>query len=214
MRHDGVMSDGTAGDVDLTTTGRVEGFSDGVMAVIITIMAFELKAPGGTQFSDLAHRLPALLAYVLSFTVIGIYWNNHHHLLRVTRRISAAVMWANLLLLFWLSLVPVATEWVAADYAHAWPTATYGIVGLGAALSYWMLVRTIIRADTADAPVGSALRSDFKGKLSLGVYAAGTAVAFVSWPAAYCLFGAMSFAWIVPDRRLSRATTKKLPAPD
>jgi len=113
---------------NVTGTSRLEAFSDGVMAVIMTIMAFELRAPGGSSFSSLTHRLPALLVYILSFTFIGIYWNNHHHLLRVTPRMSSAVMWANLYLLFWLSLIPVATEWVATQYGHPWPAATYGIV--------------------------------------------------------------------------------------
>src|SRR5579862_3982490 len=129
-------------------TGRLEAFSDGVLAVIITIMAFELKAPDGGDFASLRARLPALLVYILSFTFIGIYWNNHHHLLRATPRISGWVMWANLLLLFWLSLTPVATAWVAEEYRHDWPAAVYGLVALGAALSYSLLVRTIIRANS------------------------------------------------------------------
>jgi uncharacterized membrane protein len=206
MVHHGAMSDDAAENFDVIGTGRLEAFSDGVMAVIITIMAFDLKAPLGTTLHTLSERLPALLVYVLSFTFIGIYWNNHHHLLRATPRISAAVMWSNLLLLFWLSIVPVATEWVANDYAHPLPAATYGFVGLAAAISYTILVRSIIRANHRESLVVATLGSNFKGKISLVVYLAGTLLAFVSWPVAYALYGLMSLAWIVPDRRLARST--------
>src|SRR2546429_81439 len=128
-------------------TGRLEAFSDGVLAVIITIMALELKAPVGDRFSDLGARLPALLFYILSFTFIGIYWNNHHHLLRAARRVTPAVMWANLHLLFWLSLIPVLTEWVGEHHEKTAPAATYGIVGLGSAVALTILVQAIIPAD-------------------------------------------------------------------
>ena len=122
-------------------TGRLEAFSDGVLAVIITIMALELKAPEGADFHSLRDRLPALLIYILSFTFVGIYWNNHHHLLRAARRISAGVMWSNLHLLFWLSLIPVLTEWVGENHTKTAPAATYGVMGLGAAVAFTILVR-------------------------------------------------------------------------
>src|SRR4029077_1424427 len=138
-------------------TNRLEAFSDGVMAGIITIMVLELKPPSGTTFDDLRQRLPGLLIYVLSFTFIGIYWNNHHHLLRATTRISGAVMWTNLHLLFWLSLIPVLTEWIGTDYNHAIPAATYSTVALAAAMSYTLLVTAIVRAEGSTSKVATAI---------------------------------------------------------
>ena len=185
-------------------TSRLEAFSDGVMAVIITITALSLKAPNGTDFSALGHRLPALLVYILSFAFVGIYWNNHHHLLRATRNISGGVMWANLHLLFWLSLIPVITEWVGTAYRSTWPAATYGIVGLGAAIAFSILVAAIVRADGRQSPVATAIGSDLKGRLSLAVYAAGIGFAFLSPWISYALYASVSLMWFIPDRRLSR----------
>jgi len=185
-------------------TSRLEAFSDGVMAVIITIMAFELKAPAGTDFTALSHRLPTLLVYILSFSFVGIYWNNHHHLLRATPRISGAVMWANLHLLFWLSLIPVITEWVGADYRSSLPAATYGVVGLAAAIAYTVLVRLIIRVNDQDSIVATALRSDIKGLASLGIYAGAIGLAFISPWISYAMYASVSVMWFIPDRRLSR----------
>src|SRR5438046_9923154 len=128
-------------------TARVEAFSDAVMAVIITIMAFELRAPHGVSWPAVRHELPGLLVYILSFVVVGIYWNNHHHLLRAAERISGAAMWANLFLLFWLSLIPVLTEWVRDEYRHALPAASYGAVALAAGVAYTILVRALIQAN-------------------------------------------------------------------
>jgi uncharacterized membrane protein len=189
---------------DERETGRVEAFSDGVLAVIITIMALELKAPAGGAFSDLRGRLPALLVYVLSFTFIGIYWNNHHHLLRAARQITGTVMWANLHLLFWLSLVPVLTEWIGEHWDQTAPAATYGLICLGAAVAFTLLTRAIITADGNDSPVATAIGSDVKGRASLVSYAVATALAFVSPWIAYAIFAAVSIMWFVPDRRLSR----------
>jgi uncharacterized membrane protein len=185
-------------------TGRLEAFSDGVMAVIITIMAFELKAPLGPSFHALSRRLPALLVYVLSFTFVGIYWNNHHHLLRATPRIDGAVMWANLHLLFWLSLIPVLTEWVGSSYRNTWPAAVYGMVGLAAALAYTLLVITIVRANERDSAVAMAIGSDLKGKVSLAMYALAIGFAFLSPWISYGLYAAVSVMWFIPDRRLTR----------
>src|SRR5438045_9444748 len=154
-------------------TSRVEAFSDSVMAVIITIMAFELRPPQGAGLDAMRDQLPGVLVYVLSFTFVGIYWNNHHHLLRVADRISGAAMWANLFLLFWLSLVPVLTEWVRDEYLHALPTAAYGMVGLAAGFAYSILVRTLIQANGRDSRVARAVGSDTKGYLSLVLYASG-----------------------------------------
>ena len=184
-------------------TSRLEAFSDGVMAVIITITALSLKAPSGTDLSALGHRLPALLVYILSFAFVGIYWNNHHHLLRATRNISGGVMWANLHLLFWLSLIPVITEWVGNAYRSTWPAATYGMVGLGAAIAFTILVAAIVRADGRQSAVATAIGSDLKGRLSLVVYAAGIGFAFLSPWISYALYASVAVMWFIPDRRLS-----------
>ena len=185
-------------------TGRVEAFSDGVLAVIITIMALELRAPVGGSFTDLRGRLPALLVYILSFVFIGIYWNNHHHLLRAARRVTGGVMWANLHLLFWLSLIPVLTGWIGDHYLQSAPAATYGVVCLGSAIAFTILTRTIIRADGSDSLVAQAIGRDYKGRVSLLAYAAAIALAFVSPWIAYALFVGVAVMWFVPDRRLGR----------
>ena len=148
-------------------TGRLEAFSDGVLAVIVTIMALELKAPAVGSFTGLRARLPALLIYILSFTFIGMYWNNHHHLLRAARRVTGGVIWANLHLLFWLSLIPVLTAWIGEHYRQPAPAATDGLVCLGAAVAYGILTRAIIRADGSDSPVAAAIGRDVKGRASL-----------------------------------------------
>lgn len=186
-------------------TGRLEAFSDSVLAVIITIMAFELKAPLAGTFTALRARLPALLIYILSFAFIGIYWNNHHHLLSAARRLSAAVMWFNLHLLFWLSLIPVLTEWMADHYSDHAPAAVYGFVALCAALAWTLLQEAIVRADGPASPVAAVARSDAKGRISLGIYVAATGLAFVSPYISYALFAAVSVIWFVPDRRLELA---------
>jgi uncharacterized membrane protein len=184
-------------------TGRLEAFSDGVLAVIITIMALELKAPVEGTFASLREGLPALLIYILSFTLIGIWWNNHHHLLRAARRLTAGVMWANLHLLFWLSLIPVLTEWIGEHYQEHTPAATYGFVCAGAAVAFGILVRAIIRADGSSSLVAAAIGRDVKGLASLAIYAAATALAFVSPYIAYALFVAVAVIWFVPDRRFA-----------
>jgi len=183
-------------------TSRLEAFSDGVMAVIITITALSLKVPLGGSFTALSRRLPELLVYILSFTFVGIYWNNHHHLLRVTRHISGGVMWANLHLLFWLSLIPVVTEWVGSYYRDNWPAATYGIVALGAAIAFSILVVAIIHANGRDSAVGRAIGSDLKGNISMALYACGVGLAFLSPYVAYAVYALVAVIWFVPDRRL------------
>lgn len=185
-------------------TARLEAFSDGVFAVIITIMALELRAPASAGLSALEGRLPSLLAYVLSFTFVGIYWNNHHHLLRTTRRLSGAVMWFNLHLLFWLSVVPVLTEWVADQYRHSLPAATYGVVALGVAGAWTLLVRALIKADGPGSRLRAQLGSDVKGKVSLLCYALGVWLAFTSPWIAYGLYGCVSVMWFIPDRCLEK----------
>jgi uncharacterized membrane protein len=185
-------------------TGRVEAFSDGVFAVIITITALALRAPVGASFTDLRVRLPTLLVYILSFVFIGMYWNNHHHLLRAARRVTGGVMWANLHLLFWLSLIPVLTGWVGEHYSESVPAATYGVVGLGAGVAFLILTKAIIRADGSDSLVATAIGRDYKGRVSLLAYAAAIGLAFVSPWIAYALFVGVAVMWFVPDRRLSR----------
>jgi uncharacterized membrane protein len=185
-------------------TGRLEAFSDGVLAVIITIMALELRAPVGGHFSALRHSLPGLLIYVLSFAFIGIYWNNHHHLLRATTRISGSVMWTNLHLLFWLSLIPVVTEWVGTDYRSTAPAAIYSTVALGSAVAYSFLVTAIIRTEGRQSKVARAIAGDLKGRLSILIYAASIGLAFVTPWISYGLLVTVALIWFVPDRRLDR----------
>lgn len=184
---------------------RLEAFSDAVFAVVITIMALTLKAPEGHTWADVRHDLlPGLIVYALSFTMIGIYWNNHHHLLRAAERINGAVMWANLFLLFWLSLVPVLTVWVREEYEFPLPAAAYGLVAFVAAIAYSILVRALIRVNGRDSALARAIGSDLKGYLSLLVYAAGIALAFVSPWIAYALYVAVAVMWFIPDRRFAR----------
>jgi TMEM175 potassium channel family protein len=195
---------------DERETGRLEAFSDGVLAVIITIMALELKAPAGGTFTDLRTRLPELLVYILSFTIIGIYWNNHHHMLRTARRVSGAVMWSNLHLLFWLSLVPVITSWVGSHWRETAPAATYAVVALGSAIAYTVLQRAIVRAEGPESKLARALErdrsralgSDTKGRLSILGYVAAFCFSFATPVVSYIFFVAVALVWLVPDRRL------------
>jgi uncharacterized membrane protein len=183
---------------------RLEAFSDGVMAVVITIMAFGLDVPKDTTWHALGQQLPSLLVYVLSFTMIGIYWNNHHHLLRATEHISGAVMWANLILLFWLSLLPVATKWVGQAHQASLPASVYGIVALGSAVAFGILVRTIIRANGRDSAVATAVGSDMKGNVSVGLYVLGIGLAWINPWIAYALYILVAVVWFIPDRRFTR----------
>ena len=185
-------------------TDRLETFSDGVMAVIITILALELRPPDGPTWEALRAEWPSLLIYILSFTFLGIYWNNHHHLLRVTERISAGVMWSNMFLLFWLSLIPVVTEWLRDEYHEPLPAASFGIVGLASAIAFLLLVRAIIRANGRDSAVGAAVGSDFKGNISIVLYAAGIGLAFVDVWIAYAIYTGVAVMWLIPDRRMTR----------
>jgi uncharacterized membrane protein len=186
--------------------GRLEAFSDGVLAIILTIMVLEMKAPvHGPRFADLAGVIPVLVSYVLSFVYVGIYWNNHHHLLHATRAVSAGVMWANLHLLFWLSLIPFTTAWMGSNEFAAAPTATYGLVLLMSGAAYWVLVRLLRRANSEESAVARALRRDVKGLVSLGIYAAAIPLAFVSPMVSCGLYALVAVMWVVPDRRIERA---------
>jgi len=189
---------------------RLEAFSDGVIAVNITILVLELKAPHGDRIEALLPIVPAFLSYVLSFIYIGIYWNNHHHMLRAAAHVSGAVLWANLLLLFWLSLFPFATAWMGENHFDATPTALYGFVLLMAALSYTLLQYTIFVAEGPTSFLKSVVGADWKGKASLVLYVIGIAAAAFAQPLiAQAIYVGVALMWLVPDRRIERALARK-----
>lgn len=184
---------------------RLEAFSDGVLAIIITIMVLELKVPHGADLASLAPLMPVFLSYVLSFLYVGIYWNNHHHLLHATRRISGAVLWANLHLLFWLSLLPFATGWMGENHFSAWPCALYGLVLLMSALAYYMLQNCIIGFEGDASLLKRAIGRDWKGKISPVIYLTAIGLSFVLAPLAMALYVLAALMWFLPDRRIERA---------
>ncbi len=181
---------------------RLEAFSDGVLAIIITIMVLELKIPHGTDLAALRPLLPIFLSYVLSFIYIGIYWNNHHHLLQATRRINGTILWANLHLLFWLSLIPFATGWMGENHFEPLPTAIYGAVLLCAAIAYLLLQNLIIKHDGSDHVLALAVGKDWKGKISLACYLAAIPLAFVNQWISDVLYIFVAAMWLIPDRRI------------
>jgi uncharacterized membrane protein len=183
---------------------RMEAFSDGVIAIIITIMVLELKVPHGAEPGALRPLLPVLLSYVLSFVHLGIYWNNHHHLLQVVERIDGPTLWANLHLLFWLSLVPFTTAWMGENDFAPWPVALYGMVLLCAAIAYVFLTRALLARHELDSPLAKALGRDAKGKLSVVAYVVAIPLAFVHPGIACGLYIAVAIVWLVPDRRIER----------
>jgi uncharacterized membrane protein len=189
--------------------GRLEAFSDGVIAIIITIMVLELKVPHGTDVAALRPLLPLFLSYVLSFVNIGIYWNNHHHLLHAARQVNGRVLWANLLLLFWLSLIPFFTGWMGENHFASLPTALYGVVVLMAAFSYVVLQRAIVAADGPDSPLARAVGPDRKGLVSRLAYMAAIAGAFIRPWIAWTLYVAVALLWFVPDRRIERVLMRE-----
>jgi uncharacterized membrane protein len=187
-------------------TGRLEAFSDGVLAIIITIMVLELKVPDEPTFEAMrAVSGPGLLTYLLSFVYIGIYWNNHHHLFQLARQVSGGVLWANLHLLFWLSVVPVSTRWLEESHLSLQPTVAYGVNLLGAAIAYTILALTLQRCEGPDSALVRAMGTDVKGKVSLACYLTGIALAFVRPWFAVVLYVVVALIWLVPDRRLERA---------
>lgn len=188
---------------------RIEAFSDGVIAILITIMVFDLKPPPGSDGAALASMLPLFFTYVLSFLYLGIYWNNHHHLFQAARRINGAVMWANLHLLFWLSLLPFVTNWLRSSDFAPLPTAVYGGVLLLAALAYTLLQVLLVRSDQTDAPLRSALDHTWKEKLSITCYATGLASAFIEPRVALGLYTVVAFMWLIPDRRIETQLLEK-----
>ena len=182
--------------------GRLEAFSDGVIAIIITIMVLEMKVPHGGSFADLQPLLPVFLSYVLSFIYVGIYWNNHHHMLHASTKVSGPVLWANLHLLFWLSLFPFATGWMGENHFSATPTALYGGVLLMAAIAYWLLQQAIIATEGSSSTLRRAVGSDWKGKLSPVFYLAGIGLTFSAPWLAQILYVFVALVWLVPDRRI------------
>jgi uncharacterized membrane protein len=188
---------------------RLEAFSDGVIAIIITIMVLELKVPHGDSLSSLAPLVPNFLSYVLSFIYVGIYWNNHHHMLHTCELVTGPILWANLHLLFWLSLFPISTAWIGDNHLAAAPAALYGVVLLMAAIAYWILQQTIIAAQGPDSLLKKAVGADWKGKLSPIIYLTGIAAAFFLSPrVAQLLYLVVALLWLVPDRRIERALTR------
>ncbi len=188
---------------------RTEAFSDGVIAIIITIMVLEMKAPVGTSFAALKPVVPVFLSYVLSYIYVGIYWNNHHHLLHSTRHIRGEILWANLHLLFWLSLFPFATAWMGQNHFAPVPTAAYGGVLLMAALAYWILQTALVRSQGPNSVLAAALGKDWKGKLSPVLYLTAIPLAFVSPVAANGIYVLVALLWLVPDRRIERALVQE-----
>lgn len=187
---------------------RLEAFSDGVLAIIITIMVLELKVPHGAELSALSPLLPVFLSYVLSFVYLGIYWNNHHHLLHTVGKVSGGILWANLHLLFWLSLFPFVTGWMGENHFSSVPTAIYGVVLLMAAIAYWVLQRTIIRSQGENSLLARALGKDYKGKSSPVMYALAIPAAFVSPWIADILYVFVALMWLVPDDRIEKVLTE------
>ena len=185
--------------------GRLEAFSDGVIAIIITIMVLEMKVPLGEGVQALRPLLPIFLSYVLSFAYVGIYWNNHHHMLQASRRVTGAMLWANLHLLFWLSLFPFATGWMGENHFATAPSALYGAVLLMAALAYWILQGVIIASEGAGSVLKKAVGSDWKGKLSLALYLVAIVTSVRSSWAAQAIYVSVALIWLIPDRRIEHA---------
>ncbi len=186
-------------------TARLEAFSDGVLAIIITIVVLEFHPPHEPEISALRPLVPTALSYLLSFVYLGIYWNNHHHMLHVTHHVNGATLWANLHLLFWLSLIPFVTAWMGQNHFAPAPTAVYGVVLLLAALAYWLLQRTILRQEGHNSVLATAVGRDLKGNLSPVLYVIAIPAAFVSQWIAGGLYVAVALMWLVPDRRIERA---------
>jgi TMEM175 potassium channel family protein len=187
---------------------RLEAFSDGVIAILITIMVLELRAPHAADLGALRAIVPSLLFYVLSFILVGIYWTNHHHLLHATSRVNGAILWANLHLLFWLSLIPFTTSWLGENHGAPLPTATYGVVLLAAAIAYTILARRIIALEGEHSLLATAVGRDRKGYISLALYASAIPLAFLRPWIADTLYATVAVIWLVPDRRIERVVSR------
>ena len=186
------------------STGRMEAFSDGVLAIVITVMVLELPTPHGTTWAALHEALPVLLSYVLSFVYVGIYWSNHHHMLQATDRVTGLILWANLHLLFWLSLIPFTTAWMGENHFAATPAAAYGLVLLAAAIAYYALQQAIIRDQGPDSRLARAVGRDRKGKLSPLIYLVAIGLSFVNHWLAVAVYVGAALLWLIPDRRVER----------
>jgi len=184
---------------------RLEAFSDGVIAIIITIMVLELRAPEGSEVGVLSPLLPVFLSYVLSFIHVGIYWNNHHHLIHTARHVSGGILWANLHLLFWLSLVPFVTAWMGENHFEQRPIALYGVVMLMAGVAYYILTVTLIRHHGPDSALRAAVGNDFKGVISVVLYAVAIAASFGNRWIGFAIYWVVALMWLIPDRRIERS---------
>jgi uncharacterized membrane protein len=183
----------------------MEAFSDGVIAILITIMVLELSVPHGAEPAALRPLIPIFLSYVLSFIYLGIYWNNHHHLFQAVRQVDGRVLWANMHLLFWLSLVPFVTGWMGENGFAAWPVALYGVILLLAAVAYYILTRALLAVHDADSTLAKAVGEDFKGRISIVLYLAAIALAFLNPWLACGLYVVVALIWLIPDRRIEKA---------
>ena len=188
------------------TKGRLEAFTDGVVAILITIMVLELKVPEGTTWNALRPLLPVFLTYVMSFVYLGIYWNNHHHMFHACDRINGKVMWANLHLLFWLSLVPFVTGWMGENHFAPFPTAIYGVVLFLAAISYTILQTLLVAEHGPSSRLARAMGSDWKGKLSMTLYLIAIGLAFVNQWISDVIYAIVAMMWLVPDQRIEKVT--------
>jgi uncharacterized membrane protein len=189
--------------------GRLEAFSDGVIAIIITIMVLELRPPHGDEPAALRPLIPVFVSYVLSFALVAIYWNNHHHMLHAARRVDGTILWANTHLLFWLSLVPFVTAWMGENYFAAWPVALYGFVMLMSGVAYTILARTLVRRNGRDSTLGAALGEDVKGRTSLVLYASAIPLTLLNRWISLILYFVVAGMWLIPDRRIERVLTAR-----
>lgn len=190
--------------------GRLEAFSDGVIAIIITIMVLELHVPHGDHISDLLPMMPVLISYVLSFVYVGIYWNNHHHMIYAAERINGAILWSNLNLLFWLSLIPFVTAWMGENHFSRWPVILYGFILIMNGIAYTILCRLLIKEAGKDSPLAAALGKDWKGKSSVIIYAAAIGLAFVNSWLAFAIYVMVALMWFIPDRRIEKKVTTQV----
>lgn len=189
--------------------GRLEAFSDGVIAIIITIMVLELKVPHGGELEALRPLLPAFCSYILSFIYVGLYWNNHHHLLHISQQVNGKTLWSNSLLLFWLSSVPVTTAWMGEHPLYPWPVALYGVVLMLAGFAYHILSKSLVHLHGKDSMLARAIGSDIKAKISVVGYALAIGFAFVSVWVSYAIYIAIAVIWFIPDTRIEKLTAKK-----
>lgn len=188
--------------------GRLEAFSDGVFAIIITIMVLELKVPHGDHIDDLLPMVPVFMSYVLSFAYVGIYWNNHHHMIYAAERINGAILWGNLNLLFWLSLIPFATAWMGENHFTRWPVILYGLLLIMTGIAYYILCILLIKEAGADSTLAKALDNDWKGVVSVIVYAIAVSLAFINSWLAFSIYVMVALMWFIPDRRIEKKVTE------